>query len=67
MPRPYRIDPAVASRRGKTAAAARNTPRVYIQQLARTALTDADKRQLAELLMPFLAAQAQGDAEGESA
>jgi hypothetical protein len=65
MPRPYRINAAVASERGRKAAAARNTPAVYIRQLARAALTDADKRRLAELLMPFLAGQAE-DHGGES-
>ena len=52
--RPYRIDPKVASERGRRGARARNSPDGYISTLAAATLTTAQKRRLAALLMPFL-------------
>lgn len=66
--RPYRIDPDVAHRRAQQGAAVRNSPDGYITTLARAELTDAQKRRLAALLMPFLADQpaAAGNGDGDA-
>jgi hypothetical protein len=53
MPIPERV---------RKAGRARHQPDVYIRSLARMELTDAQRRKLAELLMPFLA----GDGNGEA-
>ena len=52
--RRYNIDPVVARERARRGALARNTPDGYITSLTRAELTDAQKRRLAVLLMPFL-------------
>jgi hypothetical protein len=65
--RPYRIDPAVAHARAVKASHASRTPEVYIRALGRASLTDAHKRQIAALIMPFLAGQAGDGGEGEAA
>lgn len=56
--RPYRIDPQRAHERAIIAARARNSPDTIIGQLERAKLTAEQKRRLAALLMPFLAAEA---------
>jgi hypothetical protein len=69
MPRQYRIDPEVASERGKKAAAVRNSSDGYITSLSRRELTPAQKRRLARLVMTFFddREQAGGDAAGGEA
>ena len=67
--RPYNIDPVTAHWRAQIGAAARNSPDTYISQIERAELTDAHKRRLAELLMPFLAGQPDtaGNGDGDHA
>lgn len=64
--RPYRIDPVVAHERASLAARVRNSPDGYITSLSSAELTTAQKRRLAELLMPFLAEQPAQPDPGET-
>ena len=53
--RRYRTDPKMAHERAMVAARARNSPDTYIGQIERAELTDAHRRRLAAILMPWLA------------
>lgn len=62
--RPYHIDPATASERGRKAARARNSPDSYLRSLARADLTAEQKRQVIVLAASFLADACHSDPAG---
>jgi hypothetical protein len=62
MPRPYRIDPAVAHARSVAGGQARTGNDYHIRKLTEAAatLTGEQKRKLATLLMPFVTSASEG-------